>query len=121
MAMIDSNTPILIRGERFVPYLSADRVQARVAELAAALDRDYAGTRPVFVCVLSGAFLFFADLLRRVTLDAEVDFLKLASYRDGSAAPAGCISRRTSRTTSRAVTTSFWWRTSSTPAYLSIS
>jgi hypoxanthine phosphoribosyltransferase len=80
--MIDSNTPILIRGERFVPYLSADRVQARVAELAAALDRDYAGTRPVFVCVLSGAFLFFADLLRRVTLDAEVDFLKLASYRD---------------------------------------
>lgn len=80
--MIDSSTPILIRGERFVPYIPAARVQARVAELATVIDRDYAGTRPVFVCVLSGAFLFFADLLRHLALDAEVDFLKLASYGD---------------------------------------
>ncbi len=73
---------ILVNGERFVPYLSRERIASRVGELAAALDRDFSDKRPVFICVLNGAFIFFADLVRRVTIECEVDFLRLSSYGD---------------------------------------
>lgn len=54
----------------------------RVRELANQISTDYAGSVPVFIGVLNGSFIFFADLIRDVTVDCEVDFLKLSSYGD---------------------------------------
>jgi hypoxanthine phosphoribosyltransferase len=71
---------ILCRGERFVPYLSRDQLQARIAEMGAEISRDYAGKQPILIGVLNGAFVFIADLMRTLTIDCEVDFLKLSSY-----------------------------------------
>lgn len=71
---------ILCRGERFVPYLSRKQLQARIAELGAEISREYAGKQPILVGVLNGAFVFIADLMRTITIDCEVDFLKLSSY-----------------------------------------
>jgi len=76
----DIPAEIEIRGDRFVPYIDAHRIQERTHELAAAINRDMAGRIPIFICVLNGAFMFFADLIRRITIDCEVDFLKLSSY-----------------------------------------
>ena len=80
--MIDtsSNRHILIDGERFVPYLTTEMLQQRVAELAALINRDYEGRKPILICVLNGAFMFFADLVRHIRVDCEVDFLRLSSY-----------------------------------------
>ncbi|GEM90757.1 hypoxanthine phosphoribosyltransferase [Oceanithermus desulfurans] len=62
-------------------YLSEDRIQARVAELAEAITRDYAGRTPHLIAVLNGAFIFMADLVRRIELPLTLDFMAVASYQ----------------------------------------
>jgi hypoxanthine phosphoribosyltransferase len=62
--------------------LSAERVQSRIDELAADLDRDFAGRDPLVVCILKGSFIFTADLTRRLTIPHEIDFMAVSSYGD---------------------------------------
>lgn len=52
----------------------------QVRRVAAEINRDYEGQSPLFLVVLNGAFIFAADLMREITLQAEVSFVKLASY-----------------------------------------
>lgn len=73
---------IKVNGDTFVLMLSERRIKARVKKLAQQISREYMGTIPVFIGVLNGSFVFFADLIREVTIDCEVDFLKLSSYGD---------------------------------------
>ena len=65
------------------PLISAEQLQARVGELGRAITRDYAGRRLVVVCVLRGAFVFAADLVRKIELPLQVEFIALKSYGDG--------------------------------------
>jgi hypoxanthine phosphoribosyltransferase len=62
--------------------ISEARIRRRIRELAREISRDAKGTVPVFIGVLNGSFIFFADLIREVTIPCEVDFLKLSSYGD---------------------------------------
>jgi hypoxanthine phosphoribosyltransferase len=64
--------------------ISADRIAARVAELGAAITRDYAGKELVLVCVLKGSFVFAADLARAINLPLRIEFLGVQSYGDGT-------------------------------------
>ncbi|MGE4503800.1 MAG: hypoxanthine phosphoribosyltransferase [Desulfovibrionaceae bacterium] len=57
-----------------------DAIQARVRELGREIEAAYGGETVVCVCVLKGAFLFFADLMRCLHNDPEMDFVRLASY-----------------------------------------
>lgn len=74
--------PITINGDMFELFLSEADIRRRVAELGAQINSDYEGKVPIFIGVLNGSFIFFSDLIREVTLDCEVDFLKLSSYGD---------------------------------------
>ena len=69
-------------GDTFVTMISEWRIKTRVKQLAKKISEDYRGTVPVFIGVLNGSFIFFADLIREVTIDCEVDFLKLSSSGD---------------------------------------
>ncbi|MBX2990583.1 MAG: hypoxanthine phosphoribosyltransferase [Bacteroidetes bacterium] len=71
-----------INGDRFVVMLSERRIKAKVKELARTISKDYKGTVPVFIGILNGSFIFFSDLIREVSIDCEIDFLKLSSYGD---------------------------------------
>ncbi len=71
-----------VNGDLFDVMISERRIRARVKQLARRISRDYRGTVPVFIGVLNGSFIFFADLIREVTIQAEIDFLKLSSYGD---------------------------------------
>ncbi len=73
---------IRVNGDTFVVMLSERRVKARVRQLARQIRRDYRGSVPVFIGILNGAFIFLADLIREVTIECEIDFLKLSSYGD---------------------------------------
>jgi len=73
---------ITVNGDRFVVLISERRIKARVKLLARAISRDYRGKVPVFIGILNGSFIFFADLIREVSVDSEIDFLKLSSYGD---------------------------------------
>ena len=70
-----------IHDKTFKPYLSAESIREKVDELAARLSRDYAGKNPVFIAILNGAFIFAADLFKAIDFDAEISFIKLASYK----------------------------------------
>lgn len=69
----------------------ADDLQAKVAELAAELDRDYRGHSVLLVGVLKGAFVLMADLARQLTIPAEFDFIAVSSY--GSATQTSGVVR----------------------------
>ena len=60
-------------------YSSAEIAQ-RVQSIANAINTTYAGQELVVICVLKGATIFFADLVRKIELDMEFDFLRVASY-----------------------------------------
>lgn len=73
---------IRVNNETFVLYLSETKIQARIKQLAKQISRDYKDRVPIFIGVLNGSFIFLADLIRHVTVDCEIDFLKLSSYGD---------------------------------------
>ena len=60
--------------------LSESQLQERIAELAQELSQKYAGKEPVFVGVLKGVVMFFGDLVKRVTIPCEIDFMWISSY-----------------------------------------
>ena len=64
--------------------ISTEELQKRVKELAAQLDRDYEGKRPLMICVLKGSVLFFADLIREMKISLEIDFMAISSYGSGA-------------------------------------
>ena len=69
-----------INGLHFVPFIGAAELAQTVDRLAAEIGRDYAGRKPVICPVLTGSFIFAADLVRRLHLDAEVRFVNYTSY-----------------------------------------
>lgn len=60
--------------------LTEEQIQEKVKELAAIISKDYAGKDPVFVGVLKGVVIFFADLVRNVDIPCEIDFMSISSY-----------------------------------------
>jgi hypoxanthine phosphoribosyltransferase len=60
--------------------IPAERIAARIRELAAQIARDYLGREILVVSVLKGSFIFLADLVRAVPCDVEIDFLRVVSY-----------------------------------------
>ncbi len=60
--------------------ISEEEIQARVAEIGAAISRDYAGRDLLVVGVLKGVLFFMADLLRQITIPVQVDFMAISSY-----------------------------------------
>lgn len=60
--------------------ITQEQIQAKVEELADQISRDYRDKNPVLVGVLNGAFVFLADLMRRLDLNCTVDFVSWSSY-----------------------------------------
>lgn len=72
---------IRIHDKTFKPYISEEGIRGKVHEMAAALNRDYRDKNPIFIAILNGAFIFAADLFKSLSIDAEISFIKLASYK----------------------------------------
>ena len=75
---------IQVLDKTFEPYLKEAAIQEKITELAGQLNKDYAGKRPLFLSILNGSFLFTSDLFKQITIEAEVSFIKLASYKGTS-------------------------------------
>jgi hypoxanthine phosphoribosyltransferase len=71
---------ITVKDKDFVLFLTQEEIERRVSELAVQICADYEGRCPLFVIVLNGAFVFAAELVKRIPLSCEVSFIKLASY-----------------------------------------
>ena len=71
--------------------LTREEIAAKVQELGKQITRDYAGKKPVLVCILKGAAVFFADLIREISLPLTLDFMAISSY--GSATKTSGVVR----------------------------
>ena len=72
---------IRIHDKEFVPSIPAEDILVQVRRVANEINKDYEGQEPLFLVVLNGSFIFAADLMREITLAADVSFVKLASYQ----------------------------------------
>lgn len=69
-----------VNGRIFDEYVSAQEIQQCVEQVAECINRDYAGKELLLICVLNGAFMYASDLFKRITLPAEITFVRLKSY-----------------------------------------
>src|SRR4030095_3325990 len=72
---------IRVHDKQFEPYISAAEISGRIQEVAGQLNRDYGGKKPLFVAILNGSFMFASDLFKQLSIEAEICFIKLASYK----------------------------------------
>ncbi len=73
---------VTVNNEKFAPYITEKQIRERIQQLGKKLSKDYKEKTPIFIGILNGSFIFFADLIREIDIDCEVDFLKLSSYGD---------------------------------------
>ena len=74
-------TTIRVHDKEFVPYLTAAEIDVQVKRIADEINKDYVGKKPLFVAILNGSFIFAADLLKKIDVETEICFIKLASYK----------------------------------------
>lgn len=71
---------LTIKDKTFVPFITADAIQARIQELGSQISADYTDQQPLIIGVLNGAVLFIADLLKNIDIPCEITFIRVASY-----------------------------------------
>ena len=72
---------IQVNDKKFQPYLTAAQIDEQIKRVGSEINRDFAGKRPLFIAILNGSFMFASDLFKELTIDAEICFIKLASYK----------------------------------------
>jgi hypoxanthine phosphoribosyltransferase len=70
-----------LKDKSFNKFIVNDDIQSKVNNLAIRLNTDLDGKKPLFIVVLNGAFIFASDILKKVTIDCEIAFVKLSSYQ----------------------------------------
>lgn len=74
-------TVVKIKDKTFERYLSSEDIERAINFIGDKMNVDFAGKKPLFLSVLNGSFLFAADLMKTLTIDCEISFVKLASYQ----------------------------------------
>ena len=75
---------IIVKDKSFKPFISEEKLQKSIQQVAEKINEDYQGKSPIFLGVLNGSFMFFGDLLKSVDVECTVSFVKLASYEGTS-------------------------------------
>ena len=75
---------VTVLDKKFREFISEDKIISRIEELAEKINKDYEGEDVVFLGILNGAFLFAAELFKRINIKARISFVKLASYEGTS-------------------------------------
>jgi len=72
---------IKVHDKEFKTFFSAEDIHIQVNRIATQINNDYNGKRPLFIAILNGSFMFATDLFKALTIEAEICFIKLASYK----------------------------------------
>lgn len=76
---------LTVDGLTFVPYITSEEIQEQVKRVASEIANDLKGGDPIFLCVLNGAFIFAADLVRETGMNnAKICFVRYSSYEGTS-------------------------------------
>ena len=72
---------IKVHDKNFIPFLNEAEIAGQVKAIAQKINADYEGKRPLFIAILNGSFMFASDLFKYLGIEAEISFIKLASYK----------------------------------------
>lgn len=72
---------LTVHDKTFVPFIDQPTLERRLDELAQQINQDYQDKEPLLVVVLNGAFIFAADLMKRLTIPCRVTFIRVSSYQ----------------------------------------
>jgi len=75
---------VTVLDKKFCEFIPEDKIISRIEEIAKRINKDYEGEEVVFLGILNGAFLFAAELFKRIDIKARISFVKLASYEGTS-------------------------------------
>lgn len=78
--MIDKKEIITIGELSFIKYIDAEEIEAKVQEIADSIREDFHEKYPMFLVVMNGAFIFAADLIRKLEFPCELNFVRIKSY-----------------------------------------
>ncbi len=72
---------VKIHDKEFELFITYEKIRSVVEKMAEKMNADFKGKNPLFLCILNGSFMFAAEIFKRISLlDAEISFIKLASY-----------------------------------------
>ena len=71
---------VTIRDKTFEISISSDIIQKKISELSSRISDELKDKCPLFICVLNGSFIFTADLFKKISIEAEVTFIRVSSY-----------------------------------------
>lgn len=70
-----------INNKNLIKIIDENAIQDRVKEIATELSNSFVKKTPIFIGVLNGSFIFISDLVRNLSIDCEIDFIKVSSYK----------------------------------------
>jgi len=71
---------IQIKDKQFVPLIDEQQLLRQIEKISTAIANDYRDKNPLFIVILNGAFLFAAEIFKRLDIECEITFTRLASY-----------------------------------------
>jgi len=71
---------IIVHNKEFAKFIESSQIEEAVDKIASRIKSDLAAKNPLFLIVLNGAFMFAADLLKKITFPCQISFVKLSSY-----------------------------------------
>ena len=85
---------VTLNDRTFEVMIPAEEIDKAVSKIADRLNRDYKKREkaPIFVSVLSGSFMYLADLTRKITFNNEIAFIKISSYEGTQS--TGCVKQQ---------------------------
>jgi len=72
---------VKIKDKEFSLSIKADEINNIVSKLAKKINKDYENKNPIFLVILNGSFMFASDLFKKLDIQCEISFLKVASYQ----------------------------------------
>ena len=72
---------IQVHDKLFEPYINKNALAEKIKTIAHEINNDYKNKKPLFIAILNGSFIFAADLFKQISIEAEICFIKLASYK----------------------------------------
>jgi hypoxanthine phosphoribosyltransferase len=72
---------MIINSKKFKKFISKNKIQNRISQIARQINKDYKNKRVLFLCVLDGSFMFASELYKKINLKSEISFVKIKSYK----------------------------------------
>ncbi|MDA3792171.1 MAG: hypoxanthine phosphoribosyltransferase [Elusimicrobia bacterium] len=73
-----------IRNDISEKLITREELNSKVKELAARINNDYKGKKPVMVSILKGSIVFLSELMKHITIESSIDFIAVSSYQGGT-------------------------------------